>query len=102
MQLRGLSGPAFFREKYSKTFFLSRAIYSLVSRISVAKSSSTRIIYVFFSVRMQTRGEWKVPGREEVWKVRRDVSKEDYYKDYSLAISRRSSTTILLPILTSS
>lgn len=57
MQLRGLSGPAFFREKYSKTFFLSRAIYSLVSRISAATSSSTRIIYVqyFFSQNANSR-----------------------------------------------
>lgn len=103
MQLRGLSSIS--EEKNSETFFLSRAIYNLVFRTLVAISPSMdRIIYVvcrIFSLTVQTRGEWKV-RRKNIWKVHRNVSKESYYKNCSLAISRRSSATILLPILTSS
>lgn len=100
VRLRGL--PSDISEgNILKRLFLNRVIYS-VFRISGAISSSTnRIIYVvcLYFLRVQTRGEWKFGSRMS---EKCDVSKEDYYKDCSLAISRRSSATILLPILTSS
>lgn len=68
-----------FREKYSETFFLNRVIYNLVFRTSIAISPSTdQIIYIvcrIFSVRVQTRGEWKVQ-KENVWKVRCEMCRK--------------------------